>query len=84
MSIITDAITEVKIGADYRCKIPSVVVDKLLLRVGEEIRVTLYDVHEVSFKVRVGHNFRFTIPKDVVAQLNLQEKDIIRMKIERV
>ena len=76
-----DAIAEVRIGFENRCTVPSNVVDKLGIKKGERIKITIDEKEKVE--VKVGSNYRFTIPIDVAKKLGLKKGDVIRMKFEK-
>ncbi len=77
-----DAITEVKVGVENRLKLPEPVVEKLELKEGDVVRVTINDSETTI--LRVGTNFRITIPKVLCETLNVKKGDIVRIKLEKV
>ncbi|HDM74996.1 MAG TPA: AbrB/MazE/SpoVT family DNA-binding domain-containing protein [Deltaproteobacteria bacterium] len=75
-----DAIAEVRIGFENRCTVPANVVNKLKVKIGERIKVT---ISEERFEVKVGSNYRFTVPVDIVRKLGIKKGDVVRMKFEK-
>lgn len=78
---VVDAVSEVKIGSENRCTVPANVVDKLRIRKGERIKVTIDGKEKVE--VKVGSNYRFTVPADIAKKLGIKKGDVIRMKFEK-